>query len=161
MKEIILYRGEVALVDDEDYEYLSKMKWHSSKGYAISTQRDMTSGKQIKIKMHRLIMNPSKGLLVDHINGNRLDNRRENLRIVTSHQNAFNLSKVSRETTSQFKGVHFDKATGKWKGSIRFDGKLIHLGYFSDEKLCAIEYNHHAIKYFGEFAKLNDVDMNP
>ena len=88
MKEIILTQGKVALVDDEDYEMINKFKWFFHTGYASTNITE--KGRQRTIKMHRYILNAQKGFMVDHINHNTIDNRKENLRISTNQQNLFN-----------------------------------------------------------------------
>ena len=97
-KKIELSKGKCALVDNEDYERLMQYKWCASKtkiGY-YSIRKDYTSGKQKTILMHRIIMDCPKGMIVDHINHNALDNRKENLRICTNSQNLMN-QRVSKK----------------------------------------------------------------
>lgn len=167
MREILTRKNEVILVDDDDYEKLSKFTWYISKGgknhggygYAISSQRNESTGKQYKLSMHREIMNAKKGEIVDHINGNKLDNRKENLRIVTPYQNSLNVKKKDG-ASSQYKGVAFSKDMNLWKSSIRVKGKGVHIGYFSNEVACALAYNEYAIKHFGEYAKINNIDSD-
>ena len=103
--------------------------------------------------MHNVIMKPSEGFIVDHINGNGLDNRRSNLRIVTRQQNTFN--SVHKGGTSKYKGVALDKESGLWRAYIAKDGKRTWLGRFPDELSAAIAYDKAAKDMFGEYAKLN------
>lgn len=132
MKEIELTRGYKAIVDDDIYEKLSTKKWRAQKNY--STVYAITGkGKDVKY-MHRVLCEPEKGFVVDHINGNGLDNRRTNLRVVPLSVNRLS-AKVSKNNTTGFKGVVFEKRTGKWVSRVtrRIDGKRksFHLGTFN------------------------------
>ena len=151
-KLIHLTQGKLAIVDDEDYEYLNQWKWRiSSSGYARRNSK--SNNKLIEIRLHRVITNCPEDKQVDHINGNRLDNRKENLRICTHKQNSYNKSK-KRTNKSGYKGVYWCTTSKKWRSRIACDGKEIHLGYFDDIKEAAIHYNNAALKYHGEFANL-------
>ncbi len=166
MKEIHLTQGKVALVDDEDYELLNKYKWcakkdrnifYTTRGITIQSQNKAKNIKQKTkiIRMHRLIM---KGKLksnkeIDHINGNSLDNRRCNLRIVTRSQNNMNQKKT--RGTSKYKGVSWHKNNKKWRSQIRLNGKQMYLGLFDNEAEAAKAYDKRAKELFGEFAKPN------
>lgn len=155
MKLIPLSQGKFAIVDDEDHEALNKFKWRSLVShhsiYACRTDR-LGSGncKQTTILMHRVIMNPPEGMQVDHINGNGLDNRRANLRVVTSSQNHLNTRRY-RTNKSGAKGVHFHKKAGKYAASIMVNKKPIWLGCFADIQSASTAYEAAAKKYFGEF----------
>lgn len=146
VKKINLTQGQVAIVDDEDFEYLNQWKWHVSMSsssndyYAKRTQHlGMFNGekKQKSIQMHRLIMNAPKGKVVDHINHDTLDNRKENLRIVSTRQN---LQNKKRKMSSKYPGVSWSKSVKKWRADININGKLEHLGTFHDEKTAAKAY---------------------
>ncbi len=148
---ISLGQGRAVMVDAADFEWLNKHKWHpmgGPTGYAIAN----VGGKQTL--MHRLIMQPPAGYVVDHINGNKHDNRRCNLRNCTQAQNVRNRRKV-RGGTSQFKGVAWETRSGKWVAAIKYRGRKITLGYFDDEVEAAQAYDAKAIELFGEFACLN------
>jgi len=106
--------------------------------------------------MHRLIMQPPEGMVVDHIDGNGLNNRRSNLRICTPHQNSFN--QPQRPGTSRFKGVSFRRDCGKWDVQIRMKGKALHLGLYEDEEQAAHVYDCKAVELYGRFAYLNFPD---
>lgn len=160
MKQIPLTQGKVALVDDVDYEELSKYKWyankhHSGNFYAVR-QSPSKKGKQHLIRMHRQILGLKfkDKCLGDHINHNTLDNRRDNLRICTQQQNEMN-RKPNKNTSSQFKGVTWNKQRGKWMTRISINGVRKYLGYFALEELAALAYDMIAIREHGEFACLN------
>ena len=106
MQKILLARGKVALVDDRDYGYLMQWKWYAHKSYdAFYVRRNIpVNGKEKDKRMHRIIMCVPKGMFVDHINHNTLDNRRENLRICTQSQNSHN-AVLSTRNSSGYKGV--------------------------------------------------------
>ena len=103
--------------------------------------------------MHGLIMPAPDGQFVDHINGNGLDNRRENLRLVTHQQNSFN--QKHHGGSSKFKGVSIDRISGSWRAYITVDGKRKHLGRHGTEIDAAKAYDMAAKEFFGEYAKLN------
>lgn len=152
-KQIPLTMGEFAIVDDEDYEYLSQWKWWRNRGYAIRSF--MVKGKRHIILMHRVIMQAPLNKLVDHIDGNILNNQKHNLRICTHSENMRNQHSVSG--TSKYKGVYWSKDKNKWAAQIRSSNKKKFLGYFSNEKDAALAYNKAAVELHGEFAKLNEV----
>lgn len=158
MKEIPLSRGMFALVDDEDYEYLSKSKWHAQKGnttfYAERLLRtaDRPNGKSEK--MHRVIMKATSDVDVDHIDHNGLNNQKPNLRLCSQSQNSQNM-RAKPNTASGYKGVIWEKALRKWRTRIQLDGKLRTVGYFDDVVEAAIAYDIAAIETFGEFAYTN------
>ena len=149
MKQIPLTKGKFALVDDEDFEFLSQWKWHYiAGGYAC---RKPKSG---MIYMHRLLTRATESH-VDHKNGNKLDNRKENLRLCTVSQNLAN--QVKTRGTSKYKGVRFDKKHKKWISAIGFNSRPIQIGRFASEDEAAKAYNLAAVKYYGEFARLNQL----
>lgn len=121
---------------------------HSGK-YAASGPRT-----SVRVFLHRLLLQVPEGMFVDHINGDKLDNRRCNLRAATAHQNARNRAN-HQKTSSRFKGVYFHKHTRKWKGTIHVDGKHSHLGLFANEEDAARAYDAAARQHYGEFARLN------
>ena len=154
MKTIELTQGKEAIVDDEDYERLSKFNW-----CAVSIGRNFMASRWAKVSlengnvyMHSDIAGNINGLHLDHINGNGLDNRSENLRWALPKENIRN-SRKQQNTSSQYKGVTWDR--GKWKAAICVDGKRMHLGRFSSEQDAAKAYNEASKKYFGEFARGN------
>lgn len=149
-KEIILANNRgVAIVDDEDFGLVSAYKWYfSGNGYAHCPR----VGKIIK--MHRLILDPPVGMEVDHINGNGLDNRRENIRPCTCSQNQHNTGN-RKNNMSGYKGGCFNKKSARWKAQIRIPGKRFYLGQFQTPLEAAIAYDEGVKKYHGEFARLN------
>jgi len=106
------------------------------------------------IRMHRLILKAQKGQQVDHINGNGLDNRKDNLRFCTSSQNYQN-SRKRKNCSSKYKGVWWHKQSKKWQTGIVLNYKNYHLGYFTNEIEAAKAYDLTAAEFFGEFARLN------
>lgn len=162
MKYIQLTQGQVAIVDDDDYEKLNKYKWYASKQFNTyyarrNESRKNNCGKQKTIRMHDEIMNISKGQLVDHKDGNGLNNRKNNLRIATAAQNGANKGKFSK-ASSKYKGVFWDKGANKWGSGVCFKGKKFHLGLHKNEIDAAKAYDVKAKELFGEFAKLNFPD---
>lgn len=155
MNNIELTQGKFAIVDDADYAFLMQWNWRlQSGGYASRVMRQ--GNKQISIYMHREIMNASFGCLVDHIDGNKLNNRRLNLRTVSHVQNGRN-AKKHVDGSSRFKGVSWDKTNEKWKSRLRVDNREMFLGRFSSEIEAALAYNEAAKNIYGEFAKLNEI----
>ena len=128
MKEIPLTQGKVTFVDDDIYEWVSLQVWYyGNNGYAT---RDHKQNKQrISILLHRLIMNAPEDKEVDHIDGNTLNNNKNNLRWVTITENSMN-AKISNTNTSGVKGVCFNKNNNKWIARININGIRVHLGYF-------------------------------
>lgn len=162
MREIPLTRGVVALVDDGDYEYLNQWNWYYSGGYARAADKVNKTGK--RVAMHRLLLSADGGDIVDHVNRNKLDNRKANLRKSDCVGNSRNRSKYDAQMSSTFKGVFYDKKRSKYTGRITVErGKALYLGHYVLETDAAFYYNQHAIEYFGEYAVLNDlpVDYSP
>jgi hypothetical protein len=159
-KEIQLTQGKVAIVDDEDFEYLNQFKWHTLKlagKFYVGRKLTVSKCKRNQIFMHRFIMKPDKGMVIDHLDGNPLNNQKNNLRICTHSENMRNC-KISINNTSGFKGVSFVKKNNTYKSAIKLNKKTIYLGYYIDPIDAARAYNEAAVKYHGEFANLNKID---
>lgn len=118
----------ILLIDEADQAWVTQWRWSFVSGYA---QRK--DGRTL-IRLHRALMGctPDDGVEVDHINRNRLDNRRANLRIVSHHGNQQNLPS-QRGSTSQYRGVSWFPRTRKWAAAVTVNGKHHHLGYFLNE----------------------------
>jgi len=158
VRYIPLTQGKYAIVDAEDYERVNRYKWCLSRtGKQLYAQR-RTGGKTIR--MHQFIMNPPKGMVVDHIDGNGLNNRRSNLRICTRPENNLNRRRHPRNTTG-FKGVYQNKKTGKYSAQVCLKGKPTRLGSFVTAVEAARAYDRKAIELFGEFARLNFPEEHP
>jgi hypothetical protein len=135
-------------VDAADYEWLSQWKWREHNGYAMRYE-----GRK-KILMHRQIMQPPKGKIVDHMDGSPRNNYRSNLRICTPWENARNRAKHAG-ASSQFKGVCWRRQVGKWGAAVDIQGRCTFLGYFDDEVEAARAYDRAAVERFGVFARPN------
>lgn len=148
MKYIELTQGMRAIVDDEDYEELSKYKWYY-KLYAVRS--GWVTGKRTTIRMHRQIMSAKPGQEVDHRNGHRLDNRKVNLRVCSKNQNQWNRKRQGG--SSEHKGVYWNKRNKRWRAQIQMNGQYIYLGEFKEEIQAAEAYSLAATKLFGEYAR--------
>jgi hypothetical protein len=148
-----------SLIDNEDFEFLQKWEWKwTLQGYAVKVKA-LKGDKNTHRAMHRLIMGAKEGTFIDHINRDKLDNRKINLRFCTFQQNTWNRAKVSdtRGYKSKYKGVGWDKKQNKWFAMIYKDYIDYHLGFYDLETEAATAYNEAAKKHFGEFAYLNNV----
>jgi len=162
VKTIPLTQGKVALVDDEDFEFLNQWKWcysgprrnPNSTGYAFRGL--WKNGSMGRIYMHRIVIKTRPGSIVDHVNRDGLDNRRRNLRIVTQSQNNLNSCK-HLGSSSIYKGVHWSKRLGKWRVqiSVEVSGPKVYIGAFENERHAAMAYDIWAHDIYGEFANLN------
>jgi hypothetical protein len=154
MKKIKLTQNKYALVDDEDYEYLNQWKWsiHKKKNTFYVIRNIPTKMKKVRkfALIHRLIMNPPDDKVIDHKDGDGLNNQKSNLRICTQSQNNGN-SKIRKDNTSGIKGVSWHKAGKKWGASISKSKKRIFLGLFSNIDDAKNVYEKEAKEYFGKF----------
>jgi len=150
----VLGSGKFTLVDDEDYKELNNHKWFLSRnGYACCNM--WINGKRKSVLMNRMIMGNPIDKYVDHKDTDKLNNQRSNLRICNNSQNQAN-RKIQKNNPSGYKGVT-RKTKKMWAATIRKDNKNYHLGYFPEKIDAAKAYNEAAIKYFGEFARLNEI----
>lgn len=152
MKEIKLTQGKVALVDDDDFEYLNQWKWFYHQKYAERYLSKFSSRKLLL--MHRVIINTPDGMETDHINNNGLDNRKYNLRICSKSENQHN-SKIRKNNTSGYKGVTWSKSHKKWQAQLSMNRIKKYLGCFNKSVDAAIAYDNAAIKFYGNFACTN------
>jgi hypothetical protein len=156
MTEMIALNGTKFIVDNDVAAEMAGANWSASvvnRGKRYVTGYDSRLSKS-PLYLHRLIVGALPGETVDHINGNSLDNRKENLRLATSSQNAMNAHKRAG-TKSKYKGVSFNQ--NLWRSGIYLNGKRIDLGYFKNEIDAARAYDQKALELFGEFARPNNV----
>jgi len=169
-RRIKLTQGQYAIVDARFYRELNKYKWYAHKGkttyYAYRAARVNEKRKSKNIKMHNEIIRQKtvdrgpktengKRLIVDHINGNGLDNRIANLRLATYAQNSRNRSKIKRACSSRYKGVWYSRKLNKWRAQICYGGVKEHLGYYRDERDAARAYDAAARRHHDKFARVN------
>lgn len=158
MKIIWLTKGQFTLVDDEDFERLNKWKWYAHKGtstFYACRRENVAYKKYVSISMHRYLLGLSDSkTMADHKDGNGLNNQRANLRGATRSQNAAN-SRNRKDGSSKYKGVSWTVRDKRWAANIDLNSVRISLGYFINEADAAIAYNEAAIKYHGQFAKIN------
>lgn len=158
VKTITTKDGDI-LMDEEDYEFISKF-------FSIYVNRGRTGNRVMaNAVLPRIVMRMQKGdgLVVDHINGNPLDNRKENLRVVNRFQNVLNTKKRSwrGEMSSRYKGVFYIKSSGKWKVSIAEGGSRYTLGHYKSEEFAAYMYDYAACNLFGQYARTNGLYIPP
>ncbi len=157
-RRIDLGQGDWTIVDQQDYYRYGNLNWSvmasNGKLYAACILKTGPMKTNL-VRLHRLILSPPPGLLVDHKNSNSLDNRRENLRPATRSQNACNRRSSKSKKSSRFIGPSLDKRRGKWAVKLINNGNRIWIGYFEDEIEAAHTYDAAAKKYHGEFARLN------
>lgn len=159
-KVIRLTQGKATIVDPEDYEQVSKYKWHArydqkTRSFrALHSHRREVGRSQTTFYLARLITCAPSGTHADHINHDTLDNRKCNLRVCTPSENG----RSRRSHIKEYKGVHWHSRDHIWAANIRVNKKLIHLGSFKDKLDAARAYNEAATYYFGEFACLNPLE---
>jgi hypothetical protein len=151
----LTFKGERYLLDKEDYSKICNLTWirDLARGYIYARKTHSKTA----IYMHHLIIEAPNGC-IDHINLDKSDNRKDNLRICTIQQNSFNRGKHKGKRLSIYKGVTQNAKRNKYIAQIRKEGKIYRLGYFETEEEAAFAYNKAAIEMFGEFAKLNDIE---
>lgn len=153
-RTITLTNGGEAIVDADDFARLAAHKWRrNAYGYAVRAYG--SHSERHMVWMHREVLSAS-GLDTDHVNGNRLDNRRSNLRTASRSQNLAN-SRKHRDNTSGYKGVYWSKKEHKWIARICVNYKTTRVGAFDDVQDAARAYNAKALELVGEFARLNEI----
>ena len=167
MKEIIIeskkFGIHTLIVDDEDYEETMKFKWSLKEGqntfYAHRKQKKNEPKPKSEVKLHRVVMrvtDPKR--IIDHIDGNGLNNQKSNLRVCNDGENKRNIMvdcDQTRNSSSLYKGVHWNKNNKRWMSRIQLNGRTINLGSFTSEIAACRMYDISAIKYFGKYACLN------
>lgn len=157
MKEIRLGKsGLSAKVDDEDFAFINSFWWKADFSSHLAYARTQVHKSKKWIKMHRLIMLACKGEIIDHIDGDGLNNCRSNLRFVSHSQNVKNAGKY-KKGGSKYKGVYIQKRTGRFMASIQCDKKRFFVGLFNSEIEAARARDIKAKELHGEFARLNGV----
>ena len=162
MKQIPLTKGQFALVDDEDFDFLMQWKWFAQTAHRetyYAARRDNVTKRVIF--MHRAVNNTPDGKVTDHIDCNGLNNTRANLRTATQLQNLMNRS-PQKGGTSPLKGAWLDtsaKTRKQWRSAIRLNGKLKYLGRFETEQEAADAYARAAQEHFGEFSRTEGVKL--
>jgi len=155
MKLIPLTRNLQCLVDDETYRWAHEYKWYAQ---VTRSKTGFVAARRLRSKivfLHREIMQPPVGLQVDHINGDGLDNRRQNLRVVTDRQNKQGFRRFRKgKWMSRYRGVS-QTPKGRWQARLCLNGKLVYLGTYSDEEAAARARDAGAIQHYGEYAALN------
>ena len=147
-------QGKYALVDNENYSFLNQWKWYAhlehGNWYAIRNYGLRPFRK--RIRMQQVVLDTNN--LVDHIDGNGLNNQSRNLRLATNAQNLYNKD-INKNNSTGYKGVHFNKIANKFQAGITIDGKKVYLGLFENVIDAAKKYDEKAVEFFGEFAKTN------
>ncbi len=156
MREIVMYGGVKTQVDDEDYEAASQITWHAERkghlSYAGIRMYFRDEKLYRKVYLHRWLLKPPRGMVVDHIDGDGLNNQRSNLRICTQAENARNMRKHG-DGKYRFKGVH---SYGKlYEAYITYNRNRYYLGAYATEEEAGAAYNAAALEFFGEYANLN------
>jgi hypothetical protein len=153
-KKVPVGKNDFAIVDDDDLELVSKYAWQAAaSGSGVGLVYAVT-----RLRMHRLIIQAPSGMMVDHINGDTLDNRRSNLRLCTNAENQQNTA--SRKGSSRFKGVSFNARRKKWYGTFLHMGKFVYCGAWDDEEQCARAVDKKRREVCGDFASLNLWHLN-
>ena len=148
--------GYKATVDEFDAERVLRVNWRAARhrNTVYACRRGLGDSEPGTVYLHRFVLDAPRGLSVDHINGMGLDNRRANLRLATQSQNSAN-SVRHRDGRSRFKGIYFDRDTGRWRAEIAFAGRKLRLGRFARDTDAALAYDAKARELFGEFAAVN------
>lgn len=147
MKTIPLSQGQCAIVDDDDFDPLMKFGWYAAWN---PNTRSYYAVRNPSVRMNRVIMKAVKGDVVDHINHDTLDNRKDNLRIVTRAQNAMNRLGPNKNSKTGVRGVHWHRESRRYAAEIRVDGRQKHLGKFKTIADAAKAYASANRRYYGE-----------
>lgn len=162
MKEMLLTQGKVALLDDEDFERLSKWKWFArslkGRGWYAGRNIHRPGMSPRMVYLHREVLRAGPGEEVDHINGDGLDNRKANLRLCAHAENIRNKAKTEKAKTSRYKGVYFDRSRGRWAAQVMLDRRTVFAKRFDTELQAALAYNEAAVRFHGAFALLNTIE---
>jgi len=154
MKNLFTTRGHLITVDDDDYDWLSKYKWYADCShrtiYAVKNTK--INGIWVKERMHRMIMKITDNSLIDHIDGNGLNNQKSNLRICADIEN-----RAHRRPNNGHKYIGVGTYKSIYRSRIRINNIVYYLGYYKTAEEAALAYNEAAIKFKGEFAYLNDI----
>ena len=155
MGTIPLSQSQFAIVDDEWHEKISRFKWSlTSAGYAMRIKQ--MNGRRINVLMHREILGTPAGMVTDHINGDKLDNRRSNLRFSTKSQNAMN-RKINANNKTGYRGVFWVTRLNCYIAKLQVERRDVFSRCFHSQHEAAIIWNYYATKHYGDFAVLNDV----
>ena len=152
-----LTKGREAVIDAADVPMVADKHWHAQLGgkysaYAVTNGRE-PDGRRSLVALHRFILQPPDGMVVDHIDGDGLNNRRSNLRVATRRQNNCNRGAASNNK-SGFKGVFFKASQNKWAAQVKLAGKPLHLGYFLTKDEARAAYSEAAARLHGDFARV-------
>lgn len=151
-KHLPLSKGRFALVDDSDFETLAQFRWHiNGTGYAVGSVR--VNGARKRVYLHRYLLDAQPGQIVDHIDGNPLNNTRANLRLVTRAQNQWN--RKAQQNASGYKGVSWHRGHQKYYARIQVHNRRHFLGYFETAEEAAEAYDAAARRLHGEHARDN------
>jgi hypothetical protein len=153
LKTIITSNGVKTIVDDDDFEVYGKLRWKCD-GVGYVRRNIRVNGKHKTVYLHRLVIGDPHGYQVDHKNGNKVDNRKENLRKATGSQQRAN-TRLRKDNPHGLKGVTWIKNNKNWVAQICLKGRHVHLGVFTCKKEAAKAYDRAALKHFGEFACTN------
>jgi hypothetical protein len=155
---ILLTRGLSTIVDDEDYPSLSLHRWLAHDGgsqkFYAARGKNVGNDKILTIRMHRVLLQAKPGEIVDHINGDTLDNRRANLRIVDRQGNKVNSAR-RKDSRQPYKGVRFEPHANKWAARICVMGRRMRLGLFATAEEAAIAFSEASLAHHGQLARLN------
>ena len=150
MKYISLTQNKKAIVDDEDYERINTLKWYFHRGRAVRKPPKVNGKTKGFIWMHREVLHATEGQIVDHINNDSLDNRKENLRFVTRSENQWN-QKLGKRNTSGYKNIHWNKRKKVWRLNFTKNGRLFCFGHYKNIEDAIKGRNEYALKLHGGF----------